>query len=415
MAEIDSILKLMADRGSSDLHLKAGSPPAVRLNGRLVVLRDLPPLTPDATRTLAVGMMDERQRASFDNHPEVDFAYSLHGVGRFRVNVFHQRGSIGMTLRRVATDRATIEQLGLPIVVRRLAEEPRGLVLVTGTAGSGKTTTLASMIDHINHTREGHIVTIEDPIEVLHQDVKCIVNQREIGIDTESYADALRHVVRQDPDVILIGEMRDHETVSAALTAAEIGNLVLSTLHTIDATETINRIIAVFPPHQQKQIRLQLAAVLKAVVSMRLLPRADGLGRVPAVEVLIATNYIRDCIENKEKTKLIRDYIEQGYSQYGMQTFDQSLYLLYRNGLITLEEALRRATNPDEFKLKAVRDVLEGRLVKRNVPLKALSFETIDQALGGTVRQRVTLQALAQSHHLGPHGGDLLKSVTDMA
>ncbi len=244
---------------------------------------------------LAVGMMDERQRQTFENHREVDFAYSLSGVGRFRVNVFRQRGSIGMTLRRVATERATMEELGLPPILERLADEPRGLILVTGTAGSGKTTTLAAMIDHINHTREGHIVTIEDPIEVLHQDVKCIVNQREIGIDTESYADALRHVVRQDPDVVLIGEMRDHETVSAALTAAEIGNLVLSTLHTIDATETINRIIDFFPPYQQKQVRLMMAATLKGIVSMRLIPSLQG-GLVPAVEVLVMTGTVREYI-----------------------------------------------------------------------------------------------------------------------
>jgi twitching motility protein PilT len=350
MAEIDGILKLMAERGSSDLHLKVGSPPAVRLNGRLIVLRELPPLTQDATSTLAHGMMDERQRLSFENHREVDFAYSLSGVGRFRVNVFHQRGSVGMTLRRVATERAGIEQLGLPPVVRRLAEEPRGLVLVTGTAGSGKTTTLASMIDHINHTREGHIVTIEDPIEVLHQDVKCIVNQREIGIDTESYSDALRHVVRQDPDVILIGEMRDRETVSAALTAAEIGNLVLSTLHTIDATETINRIIDFFPPYQQKQVRLMLASTLKGIVSMRLIPSING-GLVPAVEVMVMTGTIREYVMDSEKTYMIRDAMEEG-EYYGMQTFDQSLLRLYQDGLITLDDATAMAANAHDFKIK---------------------------------------------------------------
>jgi len=220
MAEIDGLLKLMTDRGSSDLHVKVGSPPAIRLNGKLVVLRELPSLSSEQTSQLALGMMDENQRKSFANRNESDFAYSLSGVGRFRVNVFHQRGSVGMTLRRVATERASIEELGLPPIIRTLADEPRGLILVTGTAGSGKTTALASMIDYINSTREGHIVTIEDPIEVLHQDKKCIINQREIGIDTDSYEEALRHVVRQDPDVILIGEMRDHETVSAALTAA---------------------------------------------------------------------------------------------------------------------------------------------------------------------------------------------------
>jgi len=351
MAEIDGLLKTMTDRGSSDLHIKVGSPPAVRLNGKLIVLRDeFQPLSPEQTKQLAIGMMDERQKGSFENHREIDFAYSLSGVGRFRVNVFHQRGSVGMTLRRVATERAGIEELGLPPVIRRLADEPRGLVLVTGTAGSGKTTTLAAMIDHINSTRDGHIVTIEDPIEVLHQDKKCIVNQREIGIDTESYADALRHVVRQDPDVILIGEMRDHETVSAALTAAEIGNLVFSTLHTIDATETIGRIIDFFPPYQQKQIRLMLAATLKGIVSLRLIPSING-GLVPAVEVLVMTGTIREYISDPEKTYMIRDAMEEG-EYYGMQTFDQSLIQLYTNRRITLDDAMAMAHNAHDFKIK---------------------------------------------------------------
>jgi len=255
-----------------------------------------------------------------------------------------------MTLRRVTTERAGIESLGLPPVVRRLAEEPRGLVLVTGTAGSGKTTTLAAMIDHINHTREGHIVTIEDPIEVLHQDAKCIINQREIGIDTESYADALRHVVRQDPDVVLIGEMRDHETVAAALTAAEIGNLVLSTLHTIDATETINRIIDFFPPYQQKQTRLMLASTLKGIISMRLIPSING-GLVPAVEVMVMTGTIREYIMDSEKTYLIRDAMEEG-EYYGMQTFDQSLLSLYSQNRITMDDAVAMAGNAHDFKIK---------------------------------------------------------------
>ncbi|HEX2798652.1 MAG TPA: PilT/PilU family type 4a pilus ATPase, partial [Thermoanaerobaculia bacterium] len=231
-------------------------------------------------------------------------------------------------------------------------EETRGLVLVTGTTGSGKSTSLAAMIDYVNSTRAEHIMTIEDPVEFLHRDKKSIINQRELEVDTRSFASAIRAALRQDPDVILVGEMRDFETVETALVAAETGHLVMSTLHTMDATETVNRIISVFPPHQQKQIRLQLAAVIKAVASMRLLPRADGLGRVPAVEVLVATNYIRDCIENKEKTKYIHDAMKAGTSQYGMQTFDQSLFLLYKTGLITLEEAIRRSTNPNEFKLK---------------------------------------------------------------
>jgi twitching motility protein PilT len=350
MAEIDGLLKIMSERGSSDLHLKVGSPPAVRLNGRLLIMRDLPSLSPDQTKVLALGMMDDRQRASFENHREADFAYSLAGVGRFRVNVFHQRGSVGMTLRRVAGERASIEELGLPPVIRRLADEPRGMILVTGTAGSGKTTTLSAMIDHINRTREGHIVTVEDPIEVLHKDDKCIINQREIGIDTESYADALRHVVRQDPDVIFIGEMRDHETVAAALTAAEIGNLVLSTLHTIDATETINRVIDFFPPYQQKQVRLMLAATLKGIVSLRLIPSIQG-GLVAAVEVLVMTGTIREYINDPEKTYLIRDAMEEG-EYYGMQTFDQSLLIMYQEGKITLDDAIAMSQNAHDFKIK---------------------------------------------------------------
>jgi twitching motility protein PilT len=350
MAEIDGLLKLMSDRGSSDLHVKVGSPPAVRLNGRLVILNEIGPLSAEQTAVLALGMMTDHQKQTYENHRELDFAYSLPGVGRFRVNVFHQRGSVGMTLRRVATDRASVEDLGMPPIVRSLADESRGLILVTGTAGSGKTTTLAAMIDHINHSREGHIVTIEDPIEVLHQDAKCIVNQREIGIDTESYADALRHVVRQDPDVILIGEMRDHETVSAALTAAEIGNLVLSTLHTIDATETINRIIDFFPPYQQKQTRLMLAATLKGIISLRLIPSIQG-GLVPAVEVLVTTGTVREYINDPDKTYLIRDAMEEG-EYYGMQTFDKSLLDLYAKGKITIDDAIAMANNAHDFKIK---------------------------------------------------------------
>ena len=350
MAQIDGLLVMMAERGSSDLHLKAGSPPAIRLNGRLMVLPEFEPLTADATAALALDMMDAHQRQTFESRREADFGYSLSSVGRFRVNVFYQRGSIGLTLRRVAMERATIADLGLPPVLLSLADEPRGLVLVTGTAGSGKTTTLAAMIDHINSTREGHIVTIEDPIEVLHQDKRCMVSQREIGIDTASYADALRHVVRQDPDIILIGEMRDHDTVSAALTAAEIGNLVLSTLHTIDATETINRIIGFFPPYQQKQIRIMMAATLKGIISLRLIPSING-GLVPAVEVMIMTGTIREYITDPEQTYKIRDAMNDG-GYYGMQTFDQSLLQLYQNQQITLEDAIAMAANAHDFKIK---------------------------------------------------------------
>jgi twitching motility protein PilT len=259
---------------------------------------------------------------------------------------------VGLVLRVIPARILTIRDLLLPPVLEKICQEQRGLVLCTGTTGSGKSTTLAAMIDHINTMRNEHIVTVEDPIEFLHRDKKSIINQREVEVDTKSFAVALRSALRQDPDVILVGEMRDYETIETALLAAETGHLVFSTLHTLDATESVNRIISVFPPHQQKQIRLQLGAVLKAVVSLRLMPRADNLGRVPAAEILIRTQYIRECIENKEKTKFLKDAIAAGTSQYGMQTFDQSLYMLYKQGLITLDEALKRATNPNEFKLK---------------------------------------------------------------
>src|SRR5213079_389142 len=303
------------------------------------------------TIAMAFSIMSSRQKEKFKNNYEIDIAYSVPGLGRFRCNIFQQRGTVGMVLRVIPVKILSIRELMLPVVLEKIAEERRGLILCTGTTGSGKSTTLAAMVDYINTHRTEHIMTVEDPIEFLHRDKKSIVNQREVEVDTKSFSGALRSALRQDPDVILVGEMRDYETIETALTAAETGHLVFSTLHTLDATETVNRIISVFPPHQQKQIRLQLAAVLKAVVSLRL-PRADGLGRVPAAEVLITTAYIRDCIENKDKTKLIKDAIAQGTSQYGMQTFDQSLYMLYKNGLITLDEALRRASNPDEFRLK---------------------------------------------------------------
>ena len=349
---INDLLKSAAEKGASDLHLKVGSYPVIRVDGRLMAMTEHPRLMQEDTIALAFSIMSARQKQKFKENFEIDMAYSVPGLGRFRVNVFQQRGSVGMVLRVIPARIVTIRDLHLPPVVETIANERRGLVLVTGATGSGKSTTLAAMIDHINSTRCEHIITIEDPIEFLHRDKKSLVNQREVEVDTKSFADALRSALRQDPDVILVGEMRDYETIETALLAAETGHLVLSTLHTIDATETVNRIISVFPPHQQKQIRLQLATVLRASISMRLVDRADGRGRVPAVEVMRVTPYIRECIENKDKTKLIRDAIAQGTSQYGMQTFDQSLYLLYRNGLITLEEALRRATNPDEFRLK---------------------------------------------------------------
>jgi len=349
---INDILKVAVERKASDVHLKVGAHPVLRMDGRLQVMTEFKRLMQEDTIAMAFSMMSSRQKERFKHHLETDIAYSVPGLGRFRCNIFQQRGSVGIVLRLIPSRIQTFKELMLPPIMEKICEEQRGLVLVTGTTGSGKSTSLASMIDYINTRRIEHVMTIEDPIEFLHRDKKSIINQREVDVDTKQFSVALRSALRQDPDVILVGEMRDYETIETALLAAETGHLVLSTLHTLDATETVNRIISVFPPHQQKQIRLQLASVLKAIISMRLLPRADGLGRVPAVEILIATSYIRDCIENKEKTKLIRDAITQGTSQYGMQTFDQSLYLLYKNGLITLEEALRRATNPDEFKLK---------------------------------------------------------------
>ena len=349
---INDLLKIAVERKASDLHLKVGAFPVIRVDGTLLPLADMRRLMQEDTIAMAFSIMSARQKEKFKNNFEIDIAYNVPNLGRFRCNIFQQRGTVGLVLRVIPAKILSIKELLLPPVLEKICHEQRGLVLCTGTTGSGKSTTLAAMIDHINATRNEHVMTIEDPIEFLHRDKKSIVNQREVDVDTKGFSLALRSALRQDPDVILVGEMRDYETIETALTAAETGHLVFSTLHTLDATETINRIIAVFPPHQQKQIRLQLGAVLKAVISLRLMPRADGLGRVPAAEILIRTNYVRECIENKEKTKYIKDAIQQGTSQYGMQTFDQSLYSLYKSGLITLEEALKRATNPNEFKLK---------------------------------------------------------------
>ncbi len=349
---INDLLKMAVERKASDLHLKVSAFPILRIDGLLTPMTDMRRLMQEDTIAMAFSIMSARQKEKFKNDFEIDIAYSVPNLGRFRCAIFQQRGTVGLVLRVIPSRILTIRELLLPPVLEKICNEQRGLILCTGTTGSGKSTTLAAMIDHINATRNEHVMTIEDPIEFLHRDKKSIVNQREVEVDTKGFAIALRSALRQDPDVILLGEMRDYETIETALTAAETGHLVFSTLHTLDATETINRIIAVFPPHQQKAIRLQLGAVLKSVVSLRLMPRADGLGRVPAAEILVRTNYVRECIENKEKTKMIHDAIQQGTSQYGMQTFDQSLYQLYKSGLITLEEALKRATNPNEFKLK---------------------------------------------------------------
>ncbi len=368
---INDLLKMSIDRSASDLHLKVGSNPIIRVDGLLGPINEVNRLTQEDTVAMAFSILNGRQKQKFKENHELDVAYSVPGLGRFRCNVFQQRGTVGMVLRVIPVRVKTIRELMLPTVIEDICNEQRGMVLCTGTTGSGKSTTLAAMIDYINARRTEHIITIEDPIEFLHRDKKSIINQREVDVDTVSFGMALRGALRQDPDVILVGEMRDHETIETAMHAAETGHLVLSTLHTLDATETVNRIISVFPPHQQKQIRLQLAGVLKAIISMRLVPRKDNKGRVPACEIMITTPYIRSCIEEKEKTKLIHDAIKAGVSQYGMQTFDQSLYYLWKSGLITYEEALKRCTNPDEFKLKAqgiqstsdlARDVMESSL-----------------------------------------------------
>ena len=349
---INELLQVAFSSGASDLHLKVGSYPMMRVNGSLVVISEEKRLDRNDTEAMAHAMFTPEHLEKFRASQEVDLAYSIPGLGRFRANVFQQRGTVGIVLRVIPQRIKSIEELGLPPVLQRIAAEERGLILVTGTTGSGKSTTLAALIDHINSTRSAHIMTVEDPIEYLHRDHHSIVNQREVAVDTKSFSHALRSALRQDPDVILVGEMRDFETVETALLAAETGHLVFSTLHTVDATETINRIITVFPPHQQRQVRIQLASVLKAVISQRLLPRADAAGRAAAVEVMISTAFIRDAIVDKDKTSHIHGAIAAGTSQYGMQTFDQSIFWLYQQGYVALEEALRWASNVDEFKLK---------------------------------------------------------------
>jgi twitching motility protein PilT len=350
--QLHDLLKIALEKGASDLHLKVGSYPMVRVRGDLAPATEERRLEHEDMIAMAASVLPVSQRAKFNEHKEVDLAYSVAGLGRFRCNAFQQRGTIGLVFRVIPRGVGSIDEMQLPAILKTIAAEERGLVLVTGTTGSGKTTTLAALINEINMTRTAHVMTIEDPIEYLHRDNRSVINQREIGVDTTSFANALRAALRQDPDIILVGEMRDHETIQTALFAAETGHLVLSTLHTLDATESINRIISVFPPHQQKQVRLQLASVLRAVISQRLIPKADGKGRVPAVEVLRTTAFIRDCVVDKEKTHNIHTAIMQGTSQYGMQTFDQSIFSLYQRGLVEYAEALRWASNVDEFKLK---------------------------------------------------------------
>ena len=349
---IDDLLRMAMSFGASDLHLRAGSFPVIRVSGELRPVSGVNRLAQEETLEMAFSMMSNRQKQHFKEAYEVDIGYSVSGLGRFRVNIFQQRGSVGIVARVIPDMIRNFAELGLPPVLTKVAEEQRGLILVTGTTGSGKSTTLAAVVDHINAARNSHIVTVEDPIEFLHKDKQSFITQREIDVDTRSFAEALRGSLRQDPDVILVGEMRDLETIETALVAAETGHLVLSTLHTLDASETIARIISAFPPFQQKSIRIQLAGLLKAVISQRLMKTTNGKGRVPAVEVLVSTPLIRDYILHEDKTSSIRDAIAAGTSQYGMQTFDQSLFYLYQSGLINLEEALRGSTNPDEFRLR---------------------------------------------------------------
>ena len=350
--DLNQILLEALAQEASDVHIKVGVPPIFRVNGSLRPWSKIKPFDSNDVSKMAFGLMNDWQKERFIKNREVDMGYEVYGLGRFRVNVFQQRGKIRIALRIVPYQIKNLEELHLPAVIRNVSLEQRGLLLVTGTTGSGKSTTLASMIDIVNSNRNCHIITIEDPIEFIHEDKKSIVDQREIGSDTNTFSSALRVALRQDPDVILVGEMRDFETIETALTAAETGHLVMSTLHTLNAAETINRIISVFPPYHQKQVRLQLAGVIRGVISQRLVPKSDGVGRVPAVEVLVSTARVKECIIDKDKTNEINDAISKGYTTYGMQSFDQSLMSLMQENLITYEEALKHCTNPDDFALR---------------------------------------------------------------
>ena len=350
--DLNEILTIAFKAKGSDIHIKTGLPPIVRIDGRLHPIPNAPRLSPDFVSDTAQSMMNDRQRRMFEENFEVDLAYAVPGLGRFRVSVYRQRGTVAMVFRSIAFIIPTLEGLNLPPVLQKICQEERGLILVTGTTGSGKSSTLAAMIDCINSQRTCNMITIEDPVEFLHRDNKSIISQREVGTDTPTFSAALKGALRQDPDVILVGEMRDYETIETAMTAAETGHLVMSTLHTMDAAETINRIIGVFPPYHQRQVRIQLASIIKAVISQRLVPKADGKGRVPAVEVMLASARVRECIDDKDKTKQLNEAISQGFVSYGMQSFDQSLMRLYSSKLITYDEALRQSSNPDDFALK---------------------------------------------------------------
>jgi twitching motility protein PilT len=348
---IRNVLEKMIAARASDLHLKAGTPPVVRVDGVLYTL-DEPPPSAQELRDVANQLLNEEQRTYFASHNEIDFAFGVSGLARFRANVFMQRGTAALALRHVPVEVPTLDDLGLPAVVRELAFSPRGLILVTGRTGSGKSTTLAAMIDTINRTTTRNVITVEDPIEFLHRDRLSFIHQREVGLDTLSFHDGLRYVLRQDPDIILVGEIRSLETMSTALMAADTGHLVMSTLHTTDVVQSLQRIISFYPPHQHDEIRMSLAANLRAVISQRLIPRRDGAGRAPACEVMVSTPTIREYILNPDKIPLIHGVVAEGVTQYGMQTFDQSVLALLREGVISEEEALRNCNNPNELSLK---------------------------------------------------------------
>ncbi|MFC2158181.1 type IV pilus twitching motility protein PilT [Acidobacteriota bacterium] len=382
--DINELLKVAIESEASDLHLKAGNYPLLRVHGHLKPLKQDNKLTPEDTLRYAKTITTDFQREQLKKNLDVDLAYSLPGFGRFRGSIYYQRGTLAIVMRIIPMKNHSIRELLLPEVLERIALEPRGLVLVTGTTGSGKSTTLAAMIDHINMNRSVNVITIEDPIEFIHSDIKGTISQREVGSDVIDFSRGLRASLREDPDVILVGEMRDMETIETAMLAAETGHLVLSTLHTLDATETINRIVTVFAPYYQKQIRLQLASILKAVISMRLIPRKEGEGRVPAVEVMINTPYISDCIIHKEKSNQISEALRTGVSEYGMQSFDQSIYHLHNQGYISYEQGLQYSSSPNDFKLRVLgirsatdlaRDDMEGSLGDFDRPAKTDSEE----------------------------------------
>jgi twitching motility protein PilT len=345
------VLQTMAQQGGSDLHLKIGRPPTMRLNGELTPM-DMPALKPEDLRSIGEQIIPPKQRREFDESKDADFAIGVPGVGRFRVNVYQQRGSLAYAFRLIAFQALSMDELNLPPILKEIAVKPRGLVLVTGITGSGKSTALATMLQYVNENRHANIITIEDPIEFLHRDINCHINQREVGTDTTSFGQALRRVLRQDPDIIMIGEIRDIETLEIALKAADTGHMVFSTLHTMDAAQTINRVLSFYPPHEQADIRFQLSTALQAVVSLRLVPRADKPGRIPACEVLVNTAAVADNIRDASKALNIPDLIREGTVQYGMQSFDQSLMNWYKQGVISYEGALFASSSPSEFALK---------------------------------------------------------------